>query len=255
MANVKDPNAVKDFALDVTEWLAGDTITGTPTWTVPSGITKDSQSNTTTTATVWLSGGTEGTTYELVCRIVTTGGRTEDFSLSVLVRSSAAAKTYGAAAEVAALTPRYASSGAFTSTTRPTAGQVEKWIERVSALLNVLLAEQNFNLPVTQADAVLALEQFVVTQVADLCNYANSAGRFFSDKAATTGPWQAIQKEAAEFIAEHAPGFEKLGATRTTEGLSGLDFNDVDDAGDEILPMFSRKQFSNSIPDWGGESD
>lgn len=83
---VKDPNAVLDFKVDWTSWLqAGETIS-TSTFVVPSGITKNSESNTTTSATVWLSGGTGGgTVYKLVNRITTNQARTEDRTLEIRV--------------------------------------------------------------------------------------------------------------------------------------------------------------------------
>jgi hypothetical protein len=83
---VKDPDAVLDFGRDWSPWLAtGEQIT-TSTWIVPDGITKDSESNDTTTATVWLSGGTAGETYEITNRITTNQGRTDDRTLRILVR-------------------------------------------------------------------------------------------------------------------------------------------------------------------------
>lgn len=81
---LKDPNAVLDYINDWSDWLVTDTI-ATSTWTVPTGITKDSSSNTTTTATVWLSGGTAGVSYTVVNRIVTAAGRTEDRSVVLMV--------------------------------------------------------------------------------------------------------------------------------------------------------------------------
>ena len=82
----KDPNEVLDYQIDWTLRLAGDTIS-TSTWTVPAGITKDSDSNTTTAATVWLSGGTLGETYELLNRIVTAGARTMDQTVKIKIKS------------------------------------------------------------------------------------------------------------------------------------------------------------------------
>jgi hypothetical protein len=84
----KDPQAVLDYAMDWSDWLATDTITGTPVWTVPTGLTKDSQSNTTTVATAWLSGGVLGTTYTVSCKITTTAGRTDErsFRLKIVER-------------------------------------------------------------------------------------------------------------------------------------------------------------------------
>lgn len=83
----KDPNAVLDYVIDWgDEWLAtGDEI-DTSTWSVPAGITKDSDSKTTTTTTIWVSGGTDGVTYDIVNRIVTTGGRTDDRTITIIVR-------------------------------------------------------------------------------------------------------------------------------------------------------------------------
>ena len=81
---IKDPDAVLDYVVDWSTWLGDDAI-ATSTWTVPAGITKDSSSNTTTTATVWLSGGTTGAEYTLINRIVTAGGRTDDRSIAIMV--------------------------------------------------------------------------------------------------------------------------------------------------------------------------
>jgi hypothetical protein len=81
---VKDPNSVLDYQIDWSTWLASDTI-ATSTWTAPTGITIASSSNTTTAATVWLSGGTAGVWYSLVNRIVTAGARTEDRTIQVRV--------------------------------------------------------------------------------------------------------------------------------------------------------------------------
>ena len=83
----KDPNSVLDYVLDWnTHWLAtGDTISAS-TWTVPAGITKDSDTNSATTTTIWVSGGTAGTDYDLLNRVVTTGGRTVDRTLRIQVR-------------------------------------------------------------------------------------------------------------------------------------------------------------------------
>jgi proline racemase len=55
-----------------------DTITGTPVWTVGSSLTKDSQSNTTTTTSAVISGGLVGMKEPLSCKITTAGGRTDE---------------------------------------------------------------------------------------------------------------------------------------------------------------------------------
>lgn len=82
---LKDPDAILDFSIDWSNWLAtGETIS-TSTWNVPTGITKDSDTNTSTVTTIWLSGGTVGTTYEIVNHIATDAGREDDRTIKISV--------------------------------------------------------------------------------------------------------------------------------------------------------------------------
>lgn len=81
----KDPNAALDYAIDWHAWLSGDTI-ATSTWTVPTGITKTSDTHDTTTATVWLSGGSVGQTYQLTNTITTAGGRTDERTFQLTIQ-------------------------------------------------------------------------------------------------------------------------------------------------------------------------
>lgn len=82
---VKDPDAYLDYTIDWTEWLGTDTITSS-SWAAPTGITIASTTTTTTLSAAWVSGGTHGEDYDLRCRIVTTGGRTDDRSIRLQVR-------------------------------------------------------------------------------------------------------------------------------------------------------------------------
>ena len=82
---VKDPEAVLDYKVDWTDWLDGDTI-NTSAWTVPDGITKDSDNNTTEVATIWLSGGTALQTYVLENKITTTGSRSDERTIYIEVK-------------------------------------------------------------------------------------------------------------------------------------------------------------------------
>ena len=84
-AAVKDPQATLDYRFDWSAWLTPDTISSV-TWTVPVGITQTAATNTTTTATIWLSAGTVGTRYTIVCRITTAAGRIDERSLIVSVQ-------------------------------------------------------------------------------------------------------------------------------------------------------------------------
>lgn len=82
----KDPDAVLDYTFDWTAYLLPmlDTI-ATATWLPETPLVVVSQSNTTNTATVFVSGGVEDTTLVLTCRITTAGGRTDDRSISLSI--------------------------------------------------------------------------------------------------------------------------------------------------------------------------
>lgn len=80
----KDPDAILDYTVDWSRWLDTDTIL-TSQWTVPTGLTQASSSNTATSATAWLSGGAAGQSYTVTNRITTTGGRTDDRSFTIRV--------------------------------------------------------------------------------------------------------------------------------------------------------------------------
>ena len=82
----KDPDATLDYTIDWTEWLSAidDTIS-TSTWVAEAGLTVDSDTNTTTAATAFVSGGTAGTTLTLTNRITTVGGRTDDRSITLKI--------------------------------------------------------------------------------------------------------------------------------------------------------------------------
>lgn len=86
VAFLKDPNATLDYGFRWSDWLdEGDTIS-TSGWTVPDGITKVSDSMTTTTTTVWLSGGTIDVSYDIVNQIVTADGRKDDRTITIIIR-------------------------------------------------------------------------------------------------------------------------------------------------------------------------
>jgi hypothetical protein len=86
MTFTKDPDAVLDYSVDWSLWLAGDEISASE-WILEEGalLEQVSGTNTTTKATVWLRGGQAGTTYLVTNRIVTAGGRTDERTISVKV--------------------------------------------------------------------------------------------------------------------------------------------------------------------------
>lgn len=80
-----DPDANLDYTVNWEDWLAESETIATSAWVVPTGIDQADPSNTSTAATIWISGGTAGTEYQLTNRITTSLGRTDDRSIFLRV--------------------------------------------------------------------------------------------------------------------------------------------------------------------------
>jgi len=86
MTFTKDPDAVLDYSVEWSKWLAGDQI-ATSEWSASdSSLETADDSITATRTTVWLSGGTVGQLYTVTNRITTAGGRTDERSFMVQVQ-------------------------------------------------------------------------------------------------------------------------------------------------------------------------
>lgn len=80
----KDPSDVLDYTISWLNWLNGENISAA-TFTVEAGLTKGAETNTTTTASVRLSGGTAGNQYTVTCQITTNTGQIAQRSFEVAV--------------------------------------------------------------------------------------------------------------------------------------------------------------------------
>lgn len=85
----KEPQESLDFPIDWSDWLGALTIS-TSTWTVPAGIINDGDTNTSTTTTITLSGGTWGETYEISNEIEASNGEVETRSFLIRIQRSVA---------------------------------------------------------------------------------------------------------------------------------------------------------------------
>lgn len=85
--NAKDPGEDLDYRLNWASVLpSGDTIVSS-TWTVPTGLTGHSQAFSTTTTTIWLSGGTVNVNYTLTNVVTTAAGRTFERDVILKVKN------------------------------------------------------------------------------------------------------------------------------------------------------------------------
>lgn len=90
---VKDPDEVLDYLVDWAAWLPdGDTI-ATATFVTDADedsgfvIQDGKTSHTTTSATVWVAGGTIGSTFTVVHHVTTAGGREGERNLAFQIKT------------------------------------------------------------------------------------------------------------------------------------------------------------------------
>lgn len=83
----KDPDATLDYSWDWSDWLTDDETITTASVTVPDGLTLGVVSQLSGVVTAWISGGTAGTEYEVVCRITTNEARIDDRTILLTCRA------------------------------------------------------------------------------------------------------------------------------------------------------------------------
>jgi len=160
--------------------------------------------------------------------------------------------SYGNVVGIVALVPRYAKGGVFDATTRPTLVQVETWCDQISAIINNILADNGFTIPITQADCKLMLDFFVNEEVASICEGVNGHGRFGPQAKRTSGQgrFAVVLTEVEDFLDRNMAGFERLGAARTYDYGSSIGYRGTDESGEDTFPIFQRKAFGNTLQDW-----
>ena len=82
----KDPLDKRRLNIDFATWLGTTSEISAVAWTVPSGLTEASSSFSTTVATNYLSGGTDGQDYEVICVITTNDSVPREKTQRVLVQ-------------------------------------------------------------------------------------------------------------------------------------------------------------------------
>lgn len=84
----KDPDATVKFTVDWSDFLADGETINTSAFTLDSGITSPSNSNDTTTASVYIAGGSVGSRYNVRNRITTSASQTNDYTFTVIIKES-----------------------------------------------------------------------------------------------------------------------------------------------------------------------
>ena len=123
---------------------------------------------------------------------------------------------YGTTDDVAALAPRYADgTGVFTVSTRPTLAQVTTFLNQVSSMLNSVLAEEGFTVPITDAGVTPMLDAFANQEVAELVEGVNGSGRFGpKSEGGETSRFSVLNADVRGFIKGNRVGIERMGAAK-----------------------------------------
>jgi hypothetical protein len=164
--------------------------------------------------------------------------------------------SYSSTAEIKAMT-RHLLDGqtAFNSTTRPTAAEVEKYIDRASGVLNLALSGGGFQ-PAnvyTNSTAKLACDDFVTTKAATYAELTHRGTGYSDEEGSRTAAFGSLYKSAVEFVTANSLGFVRLGVSQTYRMSDGLAFTGLQrqslrtDRTDTTLeqPFAERHQFDN----------
>ena len=82
----KQPAEVLDYTFNIEKWMAsGDTVQSATATSTPVGLTNYVTNGTTTSPSVWASGGADGKLYKVTLTVVTADGRTKEFEMKLQV--------------------------------------------------------------------------------------------------------------------------------------------------------------------------
>jgi hypothetical protein len=142
---------------------------------------------------------------------------------------------------------------AFNSTTRPTATELENFIDRASAMLNIALAGHGFSTPVTNSTAKLGCDDWVTAQSSMYVELTQRGTGFSNAEGARTGFFKGLMGEAEKWVLTNELGLKRIGVSVAHGRAEGLQFTgqaavseraDVDD--DALTqPTFTRAQWDN----------
>jgi len=164
--------------------------------------------------------------------------------------------SYSSTSEVKAFT-RHLLDGqsTFNTTTRPTATELEKFIDRASGVLNLAISGAGFAPSAVRGNstAKLAADDWVTVRSAEYVELTQRGVGYSDAEGSRTASFRNLYKSAEEFIKLNSLGFVRLGVTQAYKMSDGLAFTgldaqadrtDKDDSGLE-QPFAQRHQWDN----------
>lgn len=164
-----------------------------------------------------------------------------------------ASSSYGSVAEVVALTRHLLDgAGSFTSTTRPTLDDVEGFIDKVSAYLNIALKGHGISTPVTTTDGALTCDGWVISKAVAYVELTQRGEGFAEEDGSRFGAFWNLFADANDFAAMIAEGLKEDGVGVTDATSAGLAYTGINihsqrsdpDNTTREQPLFRRRQFS-----------
>lgn len=162
------------------------------------------------------------------------------------------ANSYGSVDEVLALTRHLLrDSSSFNEITTPTLAEVEAMIDRVSGTLNSAIAAAGFTVPISQADAKKACDDWVVAYAVRWVEMSHPGRGWRGDEGVRTAGFTRMHEKARKFVASNAPGWKYLGVDVSTASSDGLQYTGLKkhdertdpDSTTREQPAFRRRKF------------
>ncbi|MCO5191363.1 MAG: hypothetical protein M9918_24630 [Anaerolineae bacterium] len=160
------------------------------------------------------------------------------------------ANSYGTVAELEVMV-RHLLDGAsaFDGSTVPTLTEVETIIDRVSGVLNTALSNVGFSVPVSDATAVLACDDFVIKwSMRELRNAYPHLGISDQKETKDGSLWQSAHK----FVSLNKKAFQNLGESVGDPSSDGLSFTALDTRDNRSDPVNTSREQPKF---WRGQFD
>lgn len=143
----------------------------------------------------------------------------------------------------------------FNSTTRPTQTEVQKFMDRASAKLNLVLAGEGFTVPFTSTSAtstaVLVCDDWVIKQTVAMVELTQPGNIYDDEVGGRVSSFVDLSGEAKKFVEENKLGLIRLGAPQSHRDWEGAIYTGMDKASQRSDPSnTSREQPKFNRAQW-----
>lgn len=161
--------------------------------------------------------------------------------------------SYSSIGDVLAYTRHYLDGQTtFNSTTRPRLSEVTRFLNRASGYMNMALKNVGLAIPITQADAKAAIDDWVALRAAEYVEMTQRGTGYSDGEGSRLAAFRGIAQDANEFAKTNRQAFIDLGVTVTRSAASGISFTAleaVDQRNDPtdtslVQPIFRRGLFA-----------